>query len=118
MFFLLKGNQGKLRDAVTDYITEHMENDFANIPARRYVETLKGHGRVDEITSCQMPVPKDVESSNHSNSREKATKNEMFHAEVDACSFTELAKIRLACLFISRVQNAAPSRTHLQQEDD
>ena len=27
--FSLKGNQGKLQDAVTDYITEHMENDFA-----------------------------------------------------------------------------------------
>jgi len=45
--FSLKGNQGKLRDAVTDYITERMANDFANIPARRYIETLKGHVQVD-----------------------------------------------------------------------
>jgi predicted transposase YbfD/YdcC len=58
--FSLKGNQGKLYDGVTNYITEHMENDFADIPARRYVETLKGHGRVDEITYYQMPVPKDL----------------------------------------------------------
>jgi len=29
----LKGNQGKLHDAETDYITKHMENDFADIPA-------------------------------------------------------------------------------------
>lgn len=58
--FSLKGNQGKLYDGVANYITEHMENDFADIPARRYVEMLKGHGRVDEITYYQMPVPKDL----------------------------------------------------------
>ena len=46
----LKGNQGKLHDAVTDYIAKHMESDFAGIKARHYVETLEGHGRVDEIT--------------------------------------------------------------------
>lgn len=53
----LKGNQGKLHDAVTNYITEHMENDFAGVCARKYVERLKGHGRDDEITYYQMPVP-------------------------------------------------------------
>ncbi len=56
----LKGNQGKLHDGVADYITGHMENDFADIPSRRYVETLRGHGRVDEITYYQMPVPQDL----------------------------------------------------------
>jgi predicted transposase YbfD/YdcC len=56
----LKGNQGKLRDAVSEYITKHMESDFADIPARRYVENLTGHGRVDEITYYQMPVPKEL----------------------------------------------------------
>ncbi|QDU93265.1 Transposase DDE domain protein [Lignipirellula cremea] len=56
----LKGNQGKLYEAVTDYILLHMENDFADIPARRFTETLHGHGRVDEITYYQMPVPKDL----------------------------------------------------------
>ena len=56
----LKGNQGKLHDAVREYITKHMENDFADIPARRYTETLEGHGRIDEITYYQMPVPKDL----------------------------------------------------------
>jgi predicted transposase YbfD/YdcC len=58
--FSLKGNQGKLYDGVTNYVTEHMENDLADIPARRYVQTLRGHGRVDEITYYQMPVPKDL----------------------------------------------------------
>jgi predicted transposase YbfD/YdcC len=36
-----------------------MENDFADITVRRYVETSNGHGRVDEITYYQMPIPKD-----------------------------------------------------------
>lgn len=58
--FSLKGNQGKLHDAVRDYIVLNMENDFADIAARRYVETLQGHGRIDEITYFQMPVPKDL----------------------------------------------------------
>jgi len=48
--FSLKGNQGKLHAAVSDYVTEHMENDFADIPARRCFETIDGHGRFDEIT--------------------------------------------------------------------
>jgi predicted transposase YbfD/YdcC len=56
----LKGNQGKLHGAVTAYISKHMENDFADISARSFVETLKGHGRADEITYYQMPVPKDL----------------------------------------------------------
>ncbi len=55
----LKGNQGTLHDAVTEYITKHMENDFADIKVRRHVETSNGHGRVDEITYYQMPIPKD-----------------------------------------------------------
>lgn len=56
----LKGNQGKLHDAVTEYIEKHIANDFAEIPARCFTETLKGHGREDEITYYQMPVPKDL----------------------------------------------------------
>lgn len=56
----LKGNQGTLHDGVSEYIAKHMENDFADISARSYTETLKGHGRVDEITYYQMPVPKDL----------------------------------------------------------
>lgn len=58
--FALKGNQGKLHDSVREYITKHMENDFADIVARRYVETLKGHGRVDEITYYHMRAPKEL----------------------------------------------------------
>lgn len=56
----LKGNQGTLHDAVTAYIEESMENDFADVDARKFNERLKGHGRLDEITYYQMPVPADL----------------------------------------------------------
>lgn len=58
--FSLKGNQSKLHDAVASYIETHMDNNFADIKARTFTETLKGHGRVDEITYYQMPVPADM----------------------------------------------------------
>ena len=56
----LKGNQGTLYAAVTAYIILHMENDFADIQAKCFTETLKGHGRVDKVTYYQMPVPPDL----------------------------------------------------------
>jgi predicted transposase YbfD/YdcC len=55
----LKGNQGKLYDGASEYFETHMENNFADINVRTHIETLKGHGRVDEITYYQTPVPKD-----------------------------------------------------------
>lgn len=56
----LKGNQGKLHEAITEYIIKHMENDFADVAARKHTEKVKGHGRVDEITYYQMPIPADL----------------------------------------------------------
>ena len=56
----LKGNQGNLYQAAVDYITRHMENDFRDIEVRKYVEQVKGHGRIDEITYYQLAVPKDL----------------------------------------------------------
>ena len=56
----LKGNQGTLHDAVIAHIIEHMENDFANVTARKHTERLKGHGREDELTYYQLPVPDDL----------------------------------------------------------
>lgn len=53
----LKGNQGKLHDAVRSYILTHMENDFANVTVRRHVELVKGHGRQDELFYYQLPAP-------------------------------------------------------------
>src|SRR6516164_474748 len=41
----LKGNQETLHRAVMDYIDQHLDNDFAEVPARRYREADRGHGR-------------------------------------------------------------------------
>jgi predicted transposase YbfD/YdcC len=54
----LKGNQGKMHENVEDYINFHMRNDFANVTARRYQETIIGHGRVDTVTYYQLPAPR------------------------------------------------------------
>lgn len=56
----LKGNQGTLHGAVIDYITMHMENDFADVTARKHVERVKGHGRKDELIYYQLPVPEEL----------------------------------------------------------
>jgi predicted transposase YbfD/YdcC len=60
----LKGNQGKLHKAAVDYIAKHMENDFADVEVRKYVERIKGHGRTDEITYYQLPVPTELSAKN------------------------------------------------------
>jgi predicted transposase YbfD/YdcC len=56
--FTLKGNQGNLHKAVIDYVDEQIENDFANVTARRHVTTEKGHGREETRVYVQMPAPK------------------------------------------------------------
>ncbi len=56
----LKGNQSKLHCAVMDYIVLHMENDFSDVVCRKFHEVLKGHGRTDEITYYQLPVPEEI----------------------------------------------------------
>jgi predicted transposase YbfD/YdcC len=53
----LKGNQGTLHNEVQDYVLTQMENDFADVPARKHEEVVKGHGRIDMLTYYQMPVP-------------------------------------------------------------
>lgn len=56
--FGLKGNQGKLYEAVMDYVEQQMENDFADVPARRHETNEKGHGREETRTYIQLPAPK------------------------------------------------------------
>jgi len=58
--FNLKGNQGKMHEAVIAHIDEQMEDDFANTTARRHTTTEKGHGREETRTYIQMPAPKDL----------------------------------------------------------
>lgn len=54
----LKGNQEKLHQDVIDYLLEHGEDDFARAKARQYQTEEVGHGRTEQRTYLQMPVPK------------------------------------------------------------
>jgi predicted transposase YbfD/YdcC len=54
----LKGNQEKLHDAVIEYVNEQMQNDFADIGARRHITEETGHGREETRHYIQMPAPK------------------------------------------------------------
>jgi predicted transposase YbfD/YdcC len=53
----LKGNQETLHQAVLDYLDQHLDNDFADVPARRHREADHGHGREEVRRYIQMPVP-------------------------------------------------------------
>ena len=48
MFWRLRAIKEKLHDAVIDFVVRHMENDFADVVARKHTETVKGHGREDK----------------------------------------------------------------------
>lgn len=56
----LKGNQEKSHQEVVDYIDRQVENDFADVPARRYTTREKGHGREEERLYIQMPAPTEL----------------------------------------------------------
>jgi predicted transposase YbfD/YdcC len=53
----LKGNQETLHQAVLDHVSRHLDNDFADVAARRHQETDVGHGREEYRRYVQMPVP-------------------------------------------------------------
>ena len=50
----LKGNQDTIHKAVIAYVDEQMENNFADVTARRHTTTEKGHGREETCTYIQM----------------------------------------------------------------
>jgi len=56
----LKGNQEALHQEVIDYVDEQMQNDFADVQARRHITKEKGHGREEIRSYLQMPVPKSL----------------------------------------------------------
>jgi predicted transposase YbfD/YdcC len=56
----LKGNQETLHQAVIDYVDQHLDNDFAAVPARRHQELGQGHGRQECRSYIQMPVPESL----------------------------------------------------------
>lgn len=53
----LKGNQETLHRAVIGHVNRHLDNDFADVAARRHQETDRGHGREEYRSYIQMPVP-------------------------------------------------------------
>lgn len=56
----LKGNQGTLHRAVDDYITEHLEDDFARVRVSRFEEKEKSHGREEHRFYFQLNVSADL----------------------------------------------------------
>ena len=59
----LKGNQDTMHKAVISYVDEQMENNFADVAARRHMTTETGHGREETRTYIQMPAPKSLPGS-------------------------------------------------------
>ena len=56
----LKGNQGKLYDAVVDYVDQQFATDFADGVERSHTVTEKLHGKMETREYKQFPVPKDL----------------------------------------------------------
>jgi len=56
----VKGNQETLERGLLEHIDKHLDNDFADVDARRHVTVEKGHGREEVRTYVQMPVPEDL----------------------------------------------------------
>lgn len=53
----IKGNQGQLEQAVTDFFADHMEDDFARVKVSRLETTETHHGRVEKRSYFQVNVP-------------------------------------------------------------
>lgn len=60
----LKGNQGTLHQGVIDYVTQQLDNDFAEANARRLETEETGHGRLEKRLYVQLPAPKDLPGFN------------------------------------------------------
>lgn len=56
----VKGNQPTLHKGIKDFFNEHLEDDFARTPARRYQTSEQGHGREELRHYVICPVPEDL----------------------------------------------------------
>lgn len=56
----LKGNHETLHEAVMDYFTEQLDNDFAGVKVRQYETNETGHGRQETRRYVQVPAPKSL----------------------------------------------------------
>jgi len=59
----LQGNQGKLHEEVLNYISKHIDNDFADVNARQHIVSETSHGRAETRTYIQFPVPEELTKS-------------------------------------------------------
>jgi predicted transposase YbfD/YdcC len=53
----VKGNQENLEQAVTEFFTDHLEDDFARVKVSRLETTEKRHGRLEKRAYFQVNVP-------------------------------------------------------------
>lgn len=56
----VKGNQPTLHQGIVEFFDEHLEDDFARTPVRRYQTEEKGHGREELRYYFLCPVPEDL----------------------------------------------------------
>ena len=56
----VKGNQPTLHQGIVDFFDEHLEDDFAHTPVRRYQTQEQGHGREEKRYYFLCPVPEDL----------------------------------------------------------
>ncbi len=55
-----KGNQPTLHDGMSDFFLDHLEDDFARVPVRRFETNEKGHGREDFRSYFICPLPENL----------------------------------------------------------
>jgi predicted transposase YbfD/YdcC len=53
----VKGNQPTLHNGVIEFFNDHLEDDFARHPVRRFETNEKGHGREDARSYLICPIP-------------------------------------------------------------
>ena len=56
----VKGNQGGLEQAVTEFFADHLEDDFARVKVSRLESTKTHHGRIEKRSYFQVNVPDDL----------------------------------------------------------
>lgn len=56
----VKGNQGGLEQAVTDFFADHLEDDFSRVKVSRWETTETHHGRVEKRSYFHVNVPDDL----------------------------------------------------------
>ena len=53
----VKGNQGHLAEAVTEFFADHLEDDFARVKVSRLETTERHHGRIEQRSYFPVNVP-------------------------------------------------------------